>query len=62
MVSVIVLLFGLLFIALGWLFIYLAETDDYDASYRRKTIAGVCFFIGLAVSFVALGISIGINI
>jgi len=59
MIAIIVLLFGWLFIALGWLFIALAKTDDYDA---RNTIAGVCFIIGIAIVFVALGISIGMHI
>lgn len=62
MVSVIVLLFGMLFIALGWLFIFLAKTDDDDASYRRNTIACVCFIIGIIIIFVALGVSIGMHI
>lgn len=62
MVVFIALLFGWIFIALGWLFNYLAKTNDDNVSYRRYTIAGACFLIGLIIIFIAIGILIGMHI
>lgn len=62
MVVFIALLFGFILIALGWLFNYLAKTDDDDVSYRRYTIAEVCFVVGLIIIFFAFGVTIGMHI